>query len=117
MRQYYREFELVDQSILISHEYDTINLSVNEKMIVNIENVNYILDCNSNLLSLTRFRQSEITYHDDDDYMSFRINEILVRKVKRKSNLFVLELADAERIMSTREKSAYLKSLFKIRQL
>ena len=86
-------------------------------MIVRIENVNYIFDCNFNLSSLTRFRQSEITYYDDEDYMSFRICEILVERVKRENNLFVFELANAERIMSIRKKSTYLKSYFKIRQL
>lgn len=68
---------------------------------IELEGVALVLECKSNLIFLGQLRDNKITYHNENTHMLLTQDGLLIAKVRRDQNLFVLDLAILRKIMQT----------------
>lgn len=97
----------------------TIFIPMSTGQEVEISGITYIPDCTSNLLSLSRFKETGINYHDGGDYMILKRGDREVACAKRSQHLFILESVigpDLAILASTCGRPTYLEAPTDIRQ-
>ena len=98
----------------------TIFIHMSTGQEVEISGVSYIPDCTSNLLSLSRLKETGMSYHDGGDYMILKRGNKEVAQAKRSRHLFILEsIIRSELVIlaSACGRPTYLEASTDIRQL
>ena len=120
MTQQRHEFQTATTHTMSSEKTGTILIHMSTGQEVEISGVSYISDSTSNLLSLSRLKETGISYHDGGDYMILKSGDKEVTQAKRSRHLFILKsIIGSELVMltSARGRPTYLKASTDIRQL
>lgn len=72
---------------------DTIIILLIGSAMIKFHNIALRPNCNSNLILLDQSQKSEITYYDNATTMTLMQIKKIVAHVRRKQNLFMLDLA------------------------
>lgn len=91
MTQLRHELQTATSHTMSSEGTGTILIHMSTGQEVEISGVSYIPDCTSNLLSLSRLKETGISYHDGGDYMILKRGDKEVARAKRSRHLFILE--------------------------
>ncbi len=120
MTQQRHEFQTATSHTMSSEGTGTIFIHMSTGQKVEISGVSYIPDCTSNLLSLSRLKETGISYHDGGNYMILKRGDKEVARAKRSRHLFLLESVigpDLAMLASARGRPTYLEAPTDIRQL
>lgn len=120
MSQQRHEFQTATSHTMSSEGTGTIRVSLSTNQEVEISGVSYIPNCSSNLLSLSRLKETGITYHDGRDYMILKKGDQEVARAKRSRHLFILETIkgpELAMVANARGRPTYLEAATEIGQL
>jgi len=87
-----------------------IKITTQKENKLNLKEVSYIFNYAFNLISLFKLKKIDIIYHDRDEYMIFKKNNLKIARVKRFRHLYVLKIKINDKIMIIdREKFIFMK--------
>lgn len=93
------DFTTARGQILRAESIGTIAIPLANGSSIELRNVVYAPDCDSNLISLGQLRDSGIKYIDDNEAMTFVRSGRIIAQARRDLNLFILDLAIPNRAM------------------
>lgn len=99
LRPKYLDFTAAGGQILLSESIGTIAIPLVDGSSIELGNVAYGPDCDSNLISLGQLRESGITYVDDAEAMTLVQFGRTIAQARRDRNLFILDLATPNKAM------------------
>ncbi len=88
--------------VIRTEKIGTVSILLSGDATIELLNVALALNCDSNLISLGQLRESKITYHDNSTAMTLMRNRKIVAHSKRERNLFTLDLATPNQVMSAK---------------
>lgn len=94
------DFTTASRQTLRAESMGIIAIPLTNK-IIRLENVAYAPECDGNLISLGQFRESNITFVDNEDNMTLTQKGRKMARARRDRNLFVLDLAMPNKVMQT----------------
>ena len=92
MEPHRQTFSIVNRGTISSTGKGTIQFHTSANRLVQIQDVVYVPQCDTNLLSLGQLSWSGITYHDNGIEMVFQRDNIPIGKALRVGNLYVLNI-------------------------
>lgn len=96
------DFVTAAGQIIRTNEIGTVAIPLSGGKTIELHNVAFAPECDSNLISLGQLRESGITYHDDPTMMTLMKDGSAIAHAKRERNLFILDLAIPGVAMSIR---------------
>lgn len=91
--------------IIRTNEIGTVAILLTGGTTIELHNVAFAPQCDSNLISLGQQRKSGITYHDDPTMMILIKDGKAIVHAKRERNLFILDLAAPGKVMAVMPKA------------
>lgn len=85
------EFVTAGGDIIRSKQVGAITLPLKNGLELTFSNVVYILECDSNLISLGQLRETDISYHNHPEYMVLKQGRKEIGSATKKKNLVVLD--------------------------
>ena len=96
------DFVTAAGQVIQINEISTVAILLSDGKTIELHNVAYTPECNSNLIFLGQLRESGISFHDDPTTMMLMRKRKVIAHAKREQNLFVLKLAAAGVAMTIR---------------
>lgn len=93
------DFTTAGGQVLRAESIGTIAIPLADGSSIELRDVAYAPDCDSNLISLGQLRDSGITYVDDAEAMTLVQSGRTIAQARRDRNLFILDLAMPNRAM------------------
>ena len=79
----------------------TVSILLTDSSTIELHNLVLAPRCDLNFIFLGQFRKSEITYYDNSAVMTLIKDGKIIAYVKKNQNLFILELAQSRRDITT----------------
>lgn len=86
------QFSTISKKIIFSSKIGTITILLSKKRLINLLNINLILECKSNITSLSQLKKTRFTYHNKSTKMTAMKKSIIVTHVRYDHNFFILDL-------------------------
>lgn len=96
------DFVTAGKKIIRSEEIGTLSIPLANGKSIELLDIAFIPECNSNLISLRQLRETGITFHDNPNHMTLIRHGVVIAQAKQHRNFFILDRAIPKTVIKIR---------------